>query len=75
MKPAYEAAAAELEPHARLLKLNSDAEPEAASRLSIQSIATMIIFHGGREMARASGAMSTSQIVRWVRDRLAAVTA
>jgi thioredoxin 2 len=75
MAPAYEAATRELEPHARLLKLNSDAEPGVASRLGIQGIPTMILFHEGREVARTSGAMSTSQIVRWVRDRLPSVTA
>jgi thioredoxin 2 len=75
MAPAYELAARELEPHARLLKLNSDAEQGVASRLGIQSIPTMILFHGGREVARTSGAMSASQIVRWVRDRLPSVTA
>lgn len=73
MAPAYEAAARELEPHVRLIKLNSDAEQAVAARLGIQGIPTMILFHEGREFARTSGAMSTSQIVRWVRDRLSNV--
>lgn len=29
----------------------------------------MILFQEGREVARTSGAMSSTQIVRWVRDR------
>ncbi len=70
MAPAYEAAAAELEPLVRPIKLNSDAEQALASRLGIQGIPTMILFHKGRELARTSGAMSASQIVQWVRDRL-----
>jgi thioredoxin 2 len=73
MAPAYEAAARELEPQVRLIKLNSDAEQAAASRLGIQGIPTMILFHEGREVARTSGAMSATQIVRWVRDRLPTV--
>lgn len=73
MAPAYEAAARELEPQVRLIKLNSDAEQVVASRLGIQGIPTMILFHNGREVARTSGAMSATQIVRWVRDRLPAV--
>jgi len=68
MAPAYEAAAHELEPQVRLIKLNSDAEQGIASRLSVQGIPTMILFHEGREVARTSGAMSATQIVRWVRD-------
>ncbi len=70
MAPAYEAAASELEPRVRLIKLNSDAEKAVAAKLGIRGIPTMILFHGGREVARTSGAMSTAQIVRWVHDRL-----
>jgi thioredoxin 2 len=72
MAPAYETAAHELEPQVRLIKLNSDAEQAVASRLGIQGIPTMILFHKGREVARTSGAMSSAQIVRWVRDHLPA---
>jgi len=74
MAPAYESAARELEPQVRLIKLNSDAEHAVASRLGIQGIPTMILFHEGREVARTSGPMSATQIVRWVRDRLSTVT-
>ena len=73
MAPAYEAAARELEPQVRLIKLNSDAEQAIASRLGIRGIPTMILFLEGREVARKSGAMSAAQIVRWVRDRLPTV--
>lgn len=75
MAPAYAAATAELEPHVRLIKLNSDAEQAAASRLSIRGIPTMILFAKGREVARTSGAMGTGQIVQWVRDHLPATGA
>jgi len=57
----------------RLIKLNSDAEQAVAARLGIQGLPTMILFREGREVARTSGAMSATQIVRWVRDRLPAV--
>ena len=68
MAPAYEAAAGALEPAFRLLKLNSDEEQEAASRLSIRGIPTMILFVNGREAARVSGAMTASQIAQWARS-------
>lgn len=70
MAPAYEAAAGELEPHVCLIKLNSDNEQAVAAKLGIRSIPTMVLFHGGREAARTSGAMTAGQIVRWVRDHL-----
>ncbi len=73
MAPAFEAAAAELEPAVRLVKLNTDAEPEMAARLGIRGIPTMILFSGGREVARVSGAMAASQIAAWARGRLEAV--
>jgi thioredoxin 2 len=75
MAPAYEAAARALEPHMQLIKLNSDGEPEVAARLGIRGIPTMILFQGGREIARSSGAKSASQIIAWVRSQLPSVVA
>ena len=75
MAPAYEAAAHELEPGVRLIKLNSDNEQAVSARLGIRGIPTMIMFHGGHEVARTSGAMTARQIVSWVRDRLPTVAA
>lgn len=68
MSPAFEAAAPELEPGFRLLKLNSDEEAHASARLGIRGIPTMILFREGREAARVSGAMSTGSIVSWARS-------
>lgn len=75
MAPAYEAAARQLEPHVVLVKLNSDNEQAISARLGIRGIPTMILFHGGDEIARTSGAMSAGQIVKWVRDRLPSIAA
>lgn len=72
MAPAFAAAAAELEPQMRLLKLNSDALPDVAARLGIRSIPTMILFAGGREVARTSGAMAPQRIAAWARGKRAA---
>src|SRR5581483_5184193 len=60
--------AAELEPGARLAKLDTEAAPEVAARYGIRSIPTVIAFRGGREIARQSGAMDSAAIVRWVRS-------
>ena len=73
MAPAFFAAALALEPQVVLVKLNSDNEQAVASRLGIRGIPTMILFHGGKEIDRTSGAMSTGQIIGWVRDRLPSV--
>lgn len=70
MAPAYEAAARELEPNVRLIKLNSDEEQAIANKLGIRSIPTMILFARGNEVARVSGAMAAGQIVQWTRGSL-----
>jgi thioredoxin 2 len=70
MAPAFEAAASQLEPHMRLGKLDTEAEQAIASRFAIRSIPTMILFAGGREIARQSGAMPASAIVNWARQSL-----
>jgi len=68
MGPNFMAAAAELEPNARLLKLNTENAQQIAAQWSIRSIPTMIIFKGGKEIARTSGAMDKQQIISWVRQ-------
>lgn len=66
MAPEYEKAAQTLEPGARFLKLNSDNEQAAASRLGIRGIPTMLLYKDGKEIARVSGARSARDIVSWI---------
>ncbi|MBI5521784.1 MAG: thioredoxin TrxC [Desulfarculus sp.] len=70
MAPAFEQAAGQLYPRVRLAKVDSDQEQGLAGRLGIQSIPTMVLFAGGREKARTSGAMPAAGIVDWVRAHL-----
>jgi thioredoxin 2 len=72
MAPAFKAAAAELEPHVRLLKVDTEAEQGISGRYRIQSIPTLILFRGGREVARQAGAMDRGRLVAWARQALAA---
>jgi thioredoxin 2 len=67
MAPAFAQAASELEPRARLAKLNTEDHSALAARYAIRSIPTMILFQHGREVARVSGALGAADIVRWVR--------
>ena len=73
MAPAFAAAAGQLEPHLRLGKLDTEAEQAIAGRYGIRGIPTMIMFLGGREVARQSGAMPANAIVQWARQALAGV--
>jgi thioredoxin 2 len=70
MGPAFEQAAAQLEPEVRLLKVNTEQQQAIAGQFGIRSIPTMILFSGGREAGRMSGALDTSGIVSWTRQHL-----
>lgn len=70
MAPAFEAAAAKLEPYVRLGKLDTEAEQAIAGRFAVRSIPTMILFAGGKERARQSGALPERAIVEWVRRQI-----
>ena len=70
MAPAYERAAALLEPRARLAKLDTEAEPEIAGRYGIRGIPTMILYRKGKEVARQSGALDVDAIVSWVQGHV-----
>ena len=71
MAPAFAAAARQLEPWMRLGKLDTEAEQAIAARYAIRSIPTMILFRGGREIARQSGALPERAIVDWARSVVA----
>jgi thioredoxin 2 len=67
MAPAYERAAAELEPDYRLLKVNTEEEQSLAARYGIRSIPTLMLFAHGREVARRAAASDTRGIVSWAK--------
>jgi thioredoxin 2 len=70
MAPAFEEAAQQIEPAARFAKLNTDEAQATAARYGIRSIPTLIVFRGGREVARQSGAMGADALVRWASGAL-----
>jgi thioredoxin 2 len=70
MAPAFAAAAKEMEPEVRFAKVDTEAARATAARFNIRSIPTLALFRNGEEIARQPGAMSTADIVRWVRSHL-----
>lgn len=71
MAPAFEAAAAALEPQMLLAKVDTEATQDIAGRYAIRSIPTLILFRNGREVARQAGAMNLQGLVRWAQAALA----
>ena len=74
MAPAFEAAARSMEDRVKFAKLNTDEAQEIAQQFDIRSIPTMILFRGGSELARHSGAMMAGDIEQWVNSQLEAVS-
>lgn len=68
MAPAFAQATRDMEPHVRFAKLDTESEQQVAAQFGIRSIPTMILFKGGREAARQSGALSAPQIKAWVQQ-------
>jgi thioredoxin 2 len=57
MAPAVDALAAHVQGKALVAKLNTDHAARTAERFSIRGIPTVIVFHGGQEITRQSGAL------------------
>lgn len=66
MAPAFEQAAGELKTRVRFAKLDTEKAQGVAARFGIRSIPTMILYRGGRESARVSGAMDARSIRAWL---------
>lgn len=68
--PIFADAARTLEPNIRFVKVNTEAEPQLAAQFAIRSIPTLMIFHGGQEIARQAGAMHGGQLRQWLVQEL-----
>lgn len=68
--PIFADAARQLEPRARFLKVDTEAEPALAQRFNIRSIPTLVMLRQGREVARVSGALPAAQFRQWVEANL-----
>jgi len=70
--PIYTEFAQSAEPHVRCLKVDTEAQQAAGARYGIRSIPTLMLFKGGREVARLSGALPLPQLQQWVAQHLSA---
>ena len=70
MAPAYEQAAAKIEPRAILAKVDTEQNQQLAQRFAIRSIPTLAVFKAGKQVASQPGAMSLGQLVQWIEQYL-----
>lgn len=57
--------------HGVAIQLNTDENPSIANELGIQSIPTIMVFKGGKEIARASGYQGAGEFVSWLDQSVA----
>lgn len=60
--PILKEVAAELGERVRIIKIDVDDNNQIASRYSVQSVPTIIVFKNGRQVWRQSGVVSKSQL-------------
>ena len=72
MAPEFAKAARALAPGVRLMKLNTEDNPQVASRIGIRGIPALILYCNGRELARLAGARPAAEITAFVRRHVPA---
>ncbi len=66
MAPALDELAAARAGEVLVAKLDTDREPEIAGRFGIRGIPTLIVFRGGSESARSTGAIGAKELAELV---------
>ena len=68
MAPSYAQAAGQFADQVRFFKLNSDQNQEAAGRLGIRGIPTLIAWDKGQLIAKQAGAQTGEGLNRWIQS-------
>ena len=68
MAPEFAKAAKALAPRVRLMKLNTEDNPQISARAGIRGIPALILYRGGREVGRLAGARPAADIVAFARQ-------
>jgi thioredoxin 2 len=71
MSPVLDRFAGERRTQLQVGKVNTDENQQLAGQLGIRSIPTLILFRGGKEVARRSGSSDLGSLNRWVDTALA----
>jgi thioredoxin 2 len=65
MAPIFERAAAELEPRARFVKVDVDAEPQLSADYGVRGIPALFLFKAGQVAAQHAGVADAELLRRW----------
>ncbi len=69
MAPQFMQAASQL-PQVRFAKVDTERAQQVSAQYAIRSLPTLVLFKGGQEIARHSGAMRAPQILAWLQQML-----
>lgn len=64
--PTFKQAASQIEPKARFIKIETEAEQAISAKYNIRSIPTLVMFKNGQEIDRVSGALAPQDFANWV---------
>ena len=67
MAPAFEQAAAALEPAVRFVKIDVDSHQQIAGKFGVQGIPALFMLRGGKVVGRQTGAMDARALKDWIR--------
>ena len=70
LDPAFEEAAAEMEPELMAVQVDVDQEPELAERYHIDTIPTLLLFRNGQPEARITAPDSKAELLEFLRSSL-----
>jgi thioredoxin 2 len=51
-------------------KLNTEEDPASGAKYDIHSIPTLLLYRGGQEIDRISGALAYEQLMQWIEHGL-----
>jgi thioredoxin 2 len=71
MAPVLDRFASERSTQVQVAKVNTDENQALAGQLGIRSIPTLILYRGGKEVARRAGSSDLGSLHRWVDEVLA----
>ncbi len=66
MAPVFQQVAGEMADRVRFAKIDTETWPQISMRHHIKGIPSLILFRGGAETARVSGAMDAHALKRWL---------
>ncbi|MFI2809814.1 MULTISPECIES: thioredoxin TrxC [unclassified Microbulbifer] len=69
--PVFSDVASQMATRVIFAKVDTEANPRTSTNYQIRSIPTLVLFYGGKEFTRLSGALPRAQFQQWLEQQLA----